>query len=78
MPVTHFVHLIVTVVFISQGALLGTFSGPGTNGQILSITTDSEVVGTHVVVQMRTKYINLMEIEVLGESAPDIGICFSG
>merc|ERR1711962_749292 len=59
-----------TSVEYTGGILLGTFSGPGTQGQVLPINTDEEVVGTHVVVQMKTDYINLMEIEVFGEPAP--------
>merc|ERR1712112_369057 len=53
------------------GALLGTFEGPGTNGQVVDITSKTKVEGTHVVVQMETDYINLYEIEVFGELVPD-------
>merc|ERR1711962_756729 len=59
------------------GTLLGTFLGPGTQGQVLSINAQEEVVGTHVVAQMKTDYINLMEIEVFGEPASDTG-CLTG
>merc|ERR1712112_343604 len=60
-----------TNVEYTGGALLGTFSGPGTNGQVVDITSKTEVEGTHVVVQMETDYINLYEIEVFGEPIPD-------
>ena len=63
-----------TIILISQGALLGTFSGPGTQGQVLEITAKTEVEGTHVVVQMKTDIINLMEIEVFGEPLSDRGM----
>jgi len=59
----------------SGGALLGTFSGPGTHGQVLEITAKTEVEGTHVVVQMKTDIINLMEIEVFGELLSDTARC---
>jgi len=51
------------------GALLGTFKGPASDGQVIEITSKTEVEGTHVVVQMETLAINLMEIEVFGEPA---------
>merc|ERR1711962_682356 len=60
-----------TAVEYTGGALLGSFSGPGTNVHVLALNAKTEMVGTHVVVQMRTNYINLMEIEVLGEAALD-------
>merc|ERR1711962_1295692 len=59
-------------VEFSEGTLLGAFSGLGTNGQVLPITSQTGIEGTHVVVQMRTNIINLAEIEVLGEPAPNI------
>merc|ERR1712112_542278 len=64
-----------TNVEYTGGALLGTFSGPGTNGQVVDITSKTEVEGTHVVVQIETNgdYINLLEIEVFGEPIPDTG-----
>merc|ERR1712002_923737 len=63
-----------TNVEYTGGALLGTFVGPGTNGQVLEITSQTLVKGTHVVVQMKTDIINLMEIEVFGELIPDTEI----
>ena len=56
---------------------MGTFSGPGTNGQVVDITSKTEVEGTHVVVQMKTNIINLSEIEVFGEPVPDTGMSWS-
>ena len=53
---------------------MGTFKGPGTNGQVLELTSKTKVEGTHVVVQMKTDYINLYEIEVFGELVPDSGM----
>merc|ERR1719394_480532 len=60
-----------TKVEYTGGALLGTFKGPGTNGQVVEITSSAKtkedvVKGTLVVVQMETDYINLSEIEVFG------------
>merc|ERR1712180_407436 len=63
-----------TDVEYTGGALLGTFSGPGNHGQVLQITSRTEVAGTHVVVQMGTSSINLLEIEVFGEPVPDTEI----
>ena len=60
----------MTIILISQGALLGAFSGPGYDGQVLERTSQTGVEGTHVVVQMETNIINLAEIEVLGEISP--------
>jgi len=60
-----------TDVEYTGGTLLGTFPGPGIKDQVLPINTNTEMVGTHVVVQMRTNYISLMKIEVLGEPVPD-------
>merc|ERR1711962_939562 len=57
----------------AEGALLGTFAGPGNLGEVVEITSETEVVGTHVVVQMKTCIISLSEIEVFGELVPDTG-----
>merc|ERR1711962_1281310 len=57
----------------AEGALLGTFAGPGRLGEVVEITSNTEVVGTHVVVQMKTQIISLSEIEVFGELVPDTG-----
>jgi len=65
-----------TKVEYTGGALLGTFSGPGTNGQVVEMTSKTEVKGTHVVVQMeKTLLINLAEIEVFGEPVSDTARC---
>jgi len=60
------------------GALLGSFKGPGTKGQVVDITSspkNPQVVGTHVVVQMETDIINLSEIEVFGKTVRDTARC---
>merc|ERR1711962_479358 len=62
----------------SGGALLGAFSGPGYNGQVLERTSQTGVRGTHVVVQMETNIINLAEIEILGETIPEPDDCYCG
>jgi len=59
-----------TNVEYTGGALLGTFKGPGTKDQVVEITSKTKEVGTHVVVQMETDYINLLEIEVFGFPKP--------
>ena len=60
---------------IYQGSLLGTYKGPGTNGQVLDIVSKEGVTGTHVVIQMESRFLNLAEIEVFGEPATDTGVC---
>jgi len=62
-----------TDVEYTGGALLGTYKGPGTKGEVVEITSKTGVEGTHVVVQMETDYINLLEIEVFGKPVPDTG-----
>jgi len=58
----------------SQGALIGTFMGPGTTGQVIEVTSQNGFVGKFVVVQMSlTQAINLAEIEVFGEPAVNDG-----
>jgi len=57
------------------GALLGTFKGPGTNGQVVEMTSKTKEAGTHVVVQMETDIINLSEIEVFGFPDRDTARC---
>jgi len=60
-----------TDVEYTGGALLGTYKGPGTKGEVVEMEiTSKTVVGTHVVVQMETDYINLLEIEVFGKPVP--------
>ena len=59
----------------SGGQLLGTFTGPGTNGQRIEVTSDTELTGRYVVVQMDHRltaangllggfgdHLNLMEV----------------
>merc|ERR1712126_617777 len=55
-----------TNVEYTGGALLGTFKGPGTKGQVVEFFSKAKEASTHVVVQMETDYINLLEIEVFG------------
>ena len=55
---------------------MGTYKGPGTKGEVVEMEITG-VVGTHVVVQMKTDYINLLEIEVFGEPLPDTGMSWS-
>jgi len=64
-----------TDVEYSGGSLLGTYKGPGTNGQILDITSKEGLTGTLVIIQMETRHINLAEIEVFGKPAPHTGHC---
>jgi len=59
-----------TDVEYTGGALLGTYKGPGTKGEVVEMEMEKTVVGTHVVVQMETDYINLLEIEVFGKPVP--------
>jgi len=58
-----------TKVEYTKGALLGSYVGPASASQVVEITSKTGVKGTHVVVQMETQAINLMEIEVFGEPA---------
>merc|ERR1711962_172271 len=51
----------------SGESLLGTYTGPGTNGEVLYIYSEEGRIGSHVVVQMESNRINLAEIEVFGE-----------
>merc|ERR1712126_785893 len=64
-----------TNVEYTKGALLGTFAGPGKPGEVVEITSETEVVGTHVVVQMKSQIISLSEIEIFGEPVPDTARC---
>jgi len=59
----------------TEGALLGTFAGPGKLGEVVDITSKTGVEGTHVVVQMKSRIISLSEIEVFGEPVPDTARC---
>jgi len=59
-----------TKVEYTGGALLGTFKGPGTKGQVVEFFSKAKEASTHVVVQMETDYINLLEIEVFGFPKP--------
>jgi len=51
----------------SSGRLLGTFKGPGTNGQKIDIQSKTGLQGRYVILQMsQTIAINLADIEVFG------------
>ena len=53
------------------GQLLGTFEGPGTQGQRIEVTSDTELTGRYVVVQMDhtsgAEPINLHEVTSWGQ-----------
>ena len=46
------------------GQLLGTFTGPGTNGERIEVTSETELTGRYVVVQMGSggEHLNLNEV----------------
>ena len=53
------------------GQLLGTFDGPGSNGQIIPITSADSLCGKYVLVQMtlpggETDVLNLLEVTASG------------
>merc|ERR1719153_205259 len=51
----------------SSGKLLDIFQGPGTDGQVIKIQSQTRLQGRYVVVQMSRKdYLNLAEIYVFG------------
>merc|ERR1712037_540331 len=52
----------------TEGALLGQFDGPGTNGQTISITGDEMLAGRYVIVQMDNGEdpLNLKEVTAFG------------
>jgi len=54
----------------SGGALLGTFKGPGKNGEVIERSSEEGLIGNFVIVQMEITTINLAEIEVFGVPAP--------
>merc|ERR1711874_372942 len=51
---------------IAEGEILGSFTGPGTNGQVITIkATGKAPVGKYVVIQMRTKgVLSLADVKV--------------
>ena len=50
-------------VTFTAGQLLGTFEGPGTNGQRIQITGERELTGRYVVVQLAGAYpLHLQEV----------------
>ena len=53
------------------GQLLGTFEGPGTLGQRIEVTSDTELTGRYVVVQMdfssAASFLNLKEVTAWGQ-----------
>ena len=46
------------------GQLLGTFTGPGTNGERIEVTSETELTGRYVLVQMGSggEHLNLNEV----------------
>jgi len=64
-----------TDVEYSGGSLLGTFKGPGTKGQIVDIFSKEGLIGTHVIIQMESRYLNLLEIEIFGKPVPYSARC---
>merc|ERR1711874_856570 len=51
---------------IAEGEILGSFAGPGTNGQVITIKAAGKTpVGKYVVIQMRTKgVLSLADVKV--------------
>lgn len=50
--------------WFTGGHLLGSFTGPSVTGGKVELDTEREMIGTLVIIQMATNYINLAEIEV--------------
>ena len=52
------------------GELLGSFSGPGTDGQVINITGLKPLMGRYVLIQMSNanEPLNLLEVEVFSKS----------
>ena len=53
-----------------EGNKLGSFKGPGTNGEVieLAVAEEEAPVGKFVIIQMQSTHINLAEVTVFGES----------
>ena len=56
-----------------KGNLIGSFTGPGRDGQTIHIETDSSLSGRYLLIQMdmraanrSLRYLNLIEVEVIG------------
>merc|ERR1719187_1887591 len=51
----------------AEGTTLGTFEGPATNGQVITITSMEPITGKYVVIQLLkdSGIINLLEVKVL-------------
>ena len=56
----------------SSGQLLGTFTGPGKKGEVVSRTSTTGLVGRYVIVQIDnspgTDFLNLNEVTVWGKN----------
>ena len=50
---------------------MGTFTGPGTNGQVVTITSSQPVTGKYVVIQLKqeSQYLNLNEVKATVQSS---------
>ena len=58
---------------LSEGNLIGSFTGPGRDDQTIHIETDSSLSGRYLLIQMdkraairSLRYLNLIEVELIG------------